>query len=116
MWATAALTAGFILANVVGGRIESPSALSVDLSENQRVFYVDDGDKTETRRGHSQDCHEPLCIRVSRREFGPPVPFHRAVIFLGVVAGAGIWLSYLLARWLTNIGNDDDSDQRSDDD
>lgn len=50
---------------------------------------------------HGQACHDPLCIRVVRRELGPPAPLGRAVMFLGIFCALGVWGSYLLIGWLT---------------
>lgn len=59
------------------------------------------GPYARSRSDQGQACHDPLCIRVARRELGPPAPLGRAVMFLGIFCALGVWGSYLLIGWLT---------------
>jgi len=63
-----------------------------------------------------QDCHSPLCVRVARREFGPPVPFGRAIGFLVVFCGGGVWLAYLAIGWLTKPRDENNRNDPGDSD
>jgi len=51
------------------------------------------------RGDEAEYSHGPLGVRISRREFGEPVPLGRAILFLGVFCGLGGSLVYNAIAW-----------------
>jgi hypothetical protein len=71
-----------------------------------------DRPNTYTRRDDRQYSHDPLSVRVARRELGPPSPFIRAVLFIGKICAAGVWLANKLIGWLTKPNDKDNRRKR----